>query len=182
MNTLSEILALDFMRNAILAAALASVLCGVIGTFVVVKRLVFISGGVSHAAFGGLGACWYLGLPPLLGALVVAVASALLLGGKKESRRGASDAFIGVLWAVGMAVGMVFIHLTPGYAPDLSAQLFGDLLSVGSFELQIMLGLTVVVLAVVIAYEVVNRIIEKREIKAAAAATRTLDTAEEVAA
>jgi len=127
---LTEILAYEFVQNAVLVAILASLLCGLVGTFVVVKRLVFISGGVSHAAFGGLGICHFFGLPPLLGAGAAAVLAALLVS-RGDQRSGRSrDALIGILWAVGMAVGVVFIARTPGYAPNLTGYLFGDILAV----------------------------------------------------
>jgi zinc transport system permease protein len=98
----------------------------------VVKRLVFFGAGLSHAAFGGLGLCHFLGLDPTLGAGAVAVAAALVLGG--DDRRRPRDATVGILWAVGMAAGIVFIHFTPGYAPDLMTYLFGNVLAVGGRE------------------------------------------------
>ena len=129
MDTLIEAFGYDFMRHAVYAGILASVLCGVIGTFVVVKRLVFISGGLSHAAFGGLGLFYYLGLNPIFGGFLVAVlaSAGLGLGATRQGRpAGATaDAMIGVLWAVGMAIGILFIYQTPGYAPNLMTYLFG---------------------------------------------------------
>jgi len=129
---LGDFLAYDFLRHALLAGLAASVLCGVVGTLMVVKRLVFFGAGLSHAAFGGLGLCHFLGLDPTLGAGAVAVVAALALGG--DDRRRPRDATIGILWAVGMAVGIVFIHFTPGYAPDLLTYLFGNVLAVGGRE------------------------------------------------
>mgnify|MGYP003375536270 CR=1 FL=1 len=143
---LAALLELEFFRNALLAGALASVLCGVVGTFVVLKRLVSISGGVAHAAFGGLGAAYWAGLDPRLGAVVVAAASAVGLGFLDGRRARGQDAAIGVLWAVGMAVGLVFLHLTPGYAPNLLGFLFGNILMVSSADLWLALGADVVVL------------------------------------
>lgn len=125
---LGELLALDFFRDALIAALLASVLCGVVGTLVVLKRLVSIAGGVAHAAFGGLGVAYWAGADPRLGALAVAALSAAGLGFLDRERVRRLDAAIGVLWAVGMAVGLVFLHWTPGYAPDLLAYLFGNIL------------------------------------------------------
>jgi zinc transport system permease protein len=122
------------------------VLCGVIGTFVVVKRLVFISGGISHAAFGGLGICYYLGWHPLLGATVVSVAAALAVGAFGRERGRFQDAMIGILWAVGMALGVVFIYKTPGYAPNLMTYLFGNILTVGRGDLRMTLGLVLLLL------------------------------------
>jgi zinc transport system permease protein len=136
-----------FMLHAVLAGLLAAVLCGVVGTFVVVKRLVFISGGVSHAAFGGLGLFYFLGLDPRLGAAAVAVAVALTLAAGGEGRGRSHDAVIGILWAVGMALGVVFLYKTPGYAPSLMTYLFGNILAVERSDVLLTLGLVVVVLA-----------------------------------
>jgi zinc transport system permease protein len=145
---LGAALGYEFVRNALWAGLLASVLCGVVGTFVVVKRLVFLGGGVSHAAFGGLGVCFYYGIEPRLGAAAVAVASALVLGGAGgRPRERSHDALIGVLWAVGMAVGIVFLHRTPGFAPNLTTYLFGNILTVGRSDVLLTLGLVAAVLA-----------------------------------
>lgn len=127
---LIDILGYEFVRNALMVAVLASLLCGLVGTFVVIKRLVFISGGVSHAAFGGLGICHFFGLPPLVGAGAAAVLAALLVSRTDRGSGRSRDALIGILWAVGMAVGVVFIARTPGYAPNLTTYLFGDILAV----------------------------------------------------
>ena len=152
MSGLAALLDLEFFRNALLAGALASVLCGVVGTFVVLKRLVSISGGVAHAAFGGLGAAYWAGLEPRLGAVVVATASAVGLGFLDGRRARGQDAAIGVLWAVGMAVGLVFLHLTPGYAPNLLGFLFGNILMVSPADLWLAPGADVVVLALLALY------------------------------
>ena len=125
-----EILTYEFVHNAIAAGILASLLCGLVGTFVVVKRLVFVSGGVSHAAFGGLGVFYFLGLPPLIGAAATALLAALALAGRSRTTGRSQDAVIGILWAVGMAVGVIFIARTPGFAPNLTTYLFGDILAV----------------------------------------------------
>lgn len=148
---MTELFAHELLRNAVWAGILASVLCGVLGTFIVVKRLVFLGGGISHAAFGGLGVCHFLGLPPLWGAGAVAVVSAAVLGltGRASGGRGKSaDAVIGILWAVGMAVGVVFLYKTPGYAPDLMSFLFGNLLAVSRTDVLVTLGFVAVLLAV----------------------------------
>ena len=147
MDALSHLLSFDFVRHALLAGLLASVLCGIVGTFVVVKRLVFISGGISHAAFGGLGLCYYLGVDYRWGASAVAVGSALALAGAGRDRGRSHDATIGILWAVGMAVGIVFLHLTPGYAPNLQTYLFGNILAVTAQDVRLTFALVVVLLA-----------------------------------
>lgn len=151
MSTALDLLAYDFLRNAVLAGLLAAALCGVVGTFVVVKRLVFLAGGVAHAAFGGLGICFFLGADPRIGAAGAAVVSALALanpGGPGRSH----DARIGILWAVGMALGVVFIAEVPGYAPNLMAYLFGDILTVRSSDVLLTLGITLVVSGLLAAY------------------------------
>jgi len=143
-----DALSYEFVQNAVLAGVLASVLCGVIGTFVVVKRLAFISDGISHAAFGGMGVCFFLGIDPLLGAIPVALATAVALGLMDGETIRSADAMIGVLWAVGMAVGIVFVYKTPGYAPNLMTYLFGNILLVSRHDVFVILALAVSILAV----------------------------------
>lgn len=157
---LGDALAYEFVRNALYAGLLASVLCGVVGSFVVVRRLVFLGGGISHAAFGGLGICYYFGLEPRLGAAAVAVVSALALGlrgggvggGESGGRARSADSVIGVLWAVGMAVGIVFLYRTPGYAPNLMTYLFGNILTVRRSDVLLTLALVAVVLVLLALY------------------------------
>jgi zinc transport system permease protein len=150
MANFMEMLSHEFVRNAIYAGLLASVLCGVVGTFVVVKRLVFISGGISHAAFGGLGVCYFLGLEPRLGAAAAALVVALVLGGgRRRAWVRSHDATVGILWAAGMAVGILFLHKTPGYAPNLMTYLFGDILSVERQDVLWTLALVVLVVVTV---------------------------------
>jgi len=144
-DALSDLLAYDFLRNALAAGLAASVLCGVVGTLMVVKRLVFLSAGLSHAAFGGLGLCHLLGYEPLLGAGAVAVVAAFALGG--GDRRRPQDATVGILWAVGMALGIVFVGMTPGYAPNLMTYLFGNVLAVRSGDVLLLWWLAGGVLA-----------------------------------
>jgi zinc transport system permease protein len=150
--TFFEALSYEFLRNALIAGVLASVLCGVIGTFVVVKKLAFISDGIGHAAFGGMGVCFFLGIDPLLGSVPVALASALFLGAVDRETIRSYDALIGVLWAVGMAVGIVFVYKTPGYAPNLMTYLFGNILLVSRHDLMVILVLSASVLALVLLF------------------------------
>jgi zinc transport system permease protein len=142
-----DALSYEFLRHALVAGVLASVLCGIIGTFVVVKKLAFISDGISHAAFGGMGVCFFLGVDPLLGAIPVALVCALLLGAVDRETIRSYDALIGVLWSVGMAVGVVFVYKTPGYAPNLMTYLFGNILLVTRRDLVAILVLACSVLA-----------------------------------
>lgn len=143
---LAELAAYGFLRNAVAAGLLAAVLCGVVGSFVVVRRLVFLGDGIAHAAFAGLGACYWAGIDPRIGAAAAALVSALVLGRTGEARGGRGDAAIGVLWAVGMAIGIVFLHATPGYAPDLMTYLFGNILTVGDADVALAAALVAVVL------------------------------------
>jgi len=130
-----------FMQHALLAGLLAAIACGVIGVYVVVKRMVSIIGGISHASFGGIGLGYYVGINPVLGALFFTVAAALSMGVITRRTKMAEDTAIGILWAIGMALGIIFIGLTPGYAPDLFGYLFGSILTVPTSDLIMMLAL-----------------------------------------
>ena len=139
----------EFMRNALYAGLLASVACGIIGTYVVLKRVVSISGGIAHTSFGGIGLGYYIGISPVLGAVFFTLLSALTMGLITRRTRIPEDTVIGVLWALGMAMGIIFIALTPGYAPDLFSYLFGNILTVPFFDLVLMLILDAAILLVV---------------------------------
>jgi len=139
----------EFARNALVAALLASVACGVIGSYVVVKRLASISGGIAHAAFGGIGIGYFLGIDPLLGVLPFSLASAAGIWAVSRRGRLPEDTAVGIFWAMGMAVGVLFIGLTPGYAPDLFGYLFGSILTVPRSDLYLMLALDTLIVAVV---------------------------------
>lgn len=144
-----EILQYQFMRNAIFAAVLASVACGIIGVYIVVKRIVFISGGIAHAAFGGIGLGYLLGINPILAVIPFSVASALGMGLVSRRTKLPQDTTIGIFWAVGMALGITFIGLSPGYAPDLFSYLFGNILTVPFSDIILMLILDVIIVLVV---------------------------------
>lgn len=147
-----EALQYDFMRNALAAGLLAALACGVVGVYVVVKRIVFISGGIAHTSFGGIGLGYFLGINPIIGALFFSVGSGLAIGGITRRTRLPEDTAIGVLWAMGMALGVVLISLTPGYAPDLMSYLFGNILTVPTSDLVLMLVLDAVILGTVAAF------------------------------
>ena len=149
-HRLLEMLQYEFMRNAVMAGILASIACGVIGTLVVVKRIVFISGGISHAAFGGVGLSYLLGIDPILGALPFTILSALSMGIISRRTNMREDTAIGVMWAAGMSLGVIFIALRPGYAPDLFSYLFGSILTVPRSDLIFMLILDLVVVVTVL--------------------------------
>ena len=144
-----EVLQYQFMQNALLAGLLAAIACGIVGVYVVVKKVVFISGGIAHASFGGIGLGYLLGINPVLGAMVFTVASSLGIGLVTRRTRLPEDTAIGILWAMGMALGIIFIGLAPGYAPDLFSYLFGNILTVPFFDLMLMLILDVVIIILV---------------------------------
>lgn len=130
-----DILSYTFFQKALLTALLASVSCGIIGSYVVSKRIVFISDGITHASFGGIGLGYFLGLNPIITAMIFGILSAFgirFLSSKGNIRE---DSTIGIFLALGMAVGIIFIYLTPGYAPDLSSYLFGNILTVTSNDI-----------------------------------------------
>jgi zinc transport system permease protein len=139
---------LEILRNPIIASILASVACGIVGTYVVVKRMVFISGGISHASFGGIGLGYFFGVDPVLGALVFSPIAAVTMGIVSRRTKLTEDTAIGILWAIGMAIGILFVYLTPGFAPDLMSYLFGDILFVSSQEMTLMLILDIIIILV----------------------------------
>ncbi len=150
MNTIFyAILHYTFMQNALLAGFMTSIACGISGTFVVIKRITFISGGIAHSILGGIGIAYFLGINPLIGAFVSAVLSAVLLGIIKIKSNENEDTLIGALWAIGMAVGVIFISLTPGYNTDIMSFLFGNILLVSKSDLWILLFLNIFILTVV---------------------------------
>jgi zinc transport system permease protein len=146
---LAAVVEQPFLRQALLAGLLASIGCGLIGPFVVVKRISFLAGGIAHSVLAGMGAGVYFGFDPLLGALGAAVVSALLIGWVRLAWRTGEDTAIGALWAIGMAVGILFISQTPGYATDLMSFLFGSILLVPTRELWFMAALDLALLLAV---------------------------------
>jgi len=149
MTDVIEALQFGFMRNALMAGVLVSIACGIIGTFVVVKRIVFISGGIAHAAYGGIGLGYFFGVNPVLGAIVFSVAAALGMGAVQRKTRQRADTVIGAMWAIGMALGIILVDLTEGYKADLMSYLFGSILAVPQSDLLIMLVLNLVIIALV---------------------------------
>lgn len=120
----------DFFRNALIGVVLISIASAVIGTYIVTRRLVSISGGVTHACFGGLGLGYYFGWNPLIGAALFAIASSLGVQWMSTRHKIREDSAIAVIWALGMAIGTLFIFLTPGYVPELNTFLFGNILTI----------------------------------------------------
>lgn len=115
----SDIFQYQFILNAFLAALLVSIAAGIVGSYIVARRLVFLSGGITHASFGGIGIAYYLGLNPILGAAIFAVITAFGIESLSSRYKVREDSAIGIMWSVGMAIGIFFVFLTPGYAPNL---------------------------------------------------------------
>lgn len=142
----------EFLRNALWAGLLVSIACGVIGSLVVVNRLVFLAGGIAHAAFGGIGLAYYAGLPPLVCTSVFSVLAALGMGGVRLLSKSRPDTIIGAMWAVGMAVGIILVDLTPGYHADLFGYLFGSILAVSRADLFFIMFIDLLIMAIVFRY------------------------------
>ncbi|NQU55201.1 MAG: metal ABC transporter permease [Bacteroidetes bacterium] len=142
-----ELFQYDFFQKAFLAAIFASISCGIIGSYIVSRRIVFISGGITHASFGGIGLAFLLGFEPLLGAALFAILSALGIQFFTKVAEIREDSSIAIWWSLGMALGIIFVFLTPGYTPNLMSYLFGNILTVTSSELWWMFALNVVIIA-----------------------------------
>ena len=139
----------SFMQNALVGGILASVACGAIGSYVVVKRIGYLAGGIAHSVLGGMGIAYYLGRSPIEGALVSALVFAIILGWVSLRMQQQEDTIIGALWAGGMAVGILFISQTPGYNVDLMSFLFGNILMIASEDLYWIAGLDALILVIV---------------------------------
>lgn len=149
---LSAILTYKFMQNAVLACILASVVCGLIGVIVVEKKLVMMSGGIAHTAYGGVGLGYLCGFEPMIGAVMFSVGSAFAIGGIKRRGGVNTDIVIALLWSTGMALGTAFIGFMRGYPPDISSYLFGNILTVTTRDIYMMAALTLLVLLTVIIF------------------------------
>jgi len=152
MEFAAALLEYRFLQLAILASLMASIACGMVGTFVVVKKMGYLAGGIAHAVLGGIGAALFFGYPAMFGALIAAVAAALILGCVKLYWKEQEDVLVGALWAAGMAAGVLFIAKTPGYQIDLMTYLFGNILLVTPGQIWLMLGLNVCLVAVILLY------------------------------
>lgn len=150
MDFFSAIATYSFLRDALLAAILSGIACGIVGTYVVSRRMVFLSGGITHASFGGIGIAYHFGLNPIGGAMIFAILSALGIEWAGAKGRIKEDSAIGIVWSVGMAVGLLFVFATPGYAPNLMSFLFGDILTVSRSNI-VALAMLVVVLVLIMA-------------------------------
>lgn len=149
MDFFSAVATYDFLLDALVAAVLSGIACGIVGTYIISRRMVFLCGGITHASFGGIGIAYHFGLNPIGGALVFAVLSALGIEWASAKGRIREDSAIGIVWSVGMALGLLFIFATPGYAPNLMSFLFGDILTVSSsniIALAVLVGVLLLVM------------------------------------
>ena len=147
-----EALQYSFIQNALISAILVSIISGFIGSLILVNKMTFLTGGIAHSSYGGIGLAIYFGLPIFFGASVFAVISAIIIALISFKQRDRIDIFIGLIWAVGMAIGIVFVDLTPGYNVDLMSYLFGSILAVSRSDLIFMATLLVAILIFVNIY------------------------------
>jgi len=147
MNEIFELFEFAFFRNALAAAVLTSIIAGIVGSYIVARRTVFLSSGITHASFGGMGLAYFMGWHPFLGAAVFAVFSALGIEWSSTKVGIREDSSIAILWSLGMAIGIMFVFLTPGYTPNLMGFLFGDILTV---QLSDLLWLSIVTILCIV--------------------------------
>ncbi len=152
MNYITEIFSYGFMQHALLGCLLASIGCGVIGTFVVVKRIGFMAGGIAHSVLAGMGIAYFMGASPLMGAMISALIAGVLIGWINLHWRQHEDILIAAFWSVGMAIGIIFISRTEGYNIDLLSYLFGNILLVTTRDLYLMLILDVFIVILVMLF------------------------------
>ena len=145
MNTIIELFSYDFFLNAFLASLLAAISCGIVGAYIVSRRIVFISGGITHASFGGIGLGYFLGINPLVGAAIFSVLSGMGIQLFSSHGKVREDSSIAIWWSLGMAIGIIFVYLTPGYAPNLMSYLFGSILTVSAGEIWLMTILSAII-------------------------------------
>ena len=141
-----------FMQNAFFCSILISIACGIVGTIIIQKKLVMLSGGIAHTSFGGVGLGYLLGIEPIIGAFIFAIAAALGIGFISKRSNENSDVTTGIFWSAGMASGILFIAFAPGYPPDMTSYLFGDILTVSRVDLLLALILDILVLVIIISY------------------------------
>jgi len=147
-----EALSFGFVQHAIIAGILVSIISGIIGSLIVVNRMVFLAGGIAHTSYGGIGLAIFFGLPIFLGASMFALIAAMIIAMLTLKNKNRIDTIIGLIWAVGMAIGVIFVDMTDGYNVDLMSYLFGSILAVSSSDLYFMAGLLVVIVLVLLKY------------------------------
>ena len=145
-----EILQYDFIQNALISGILISIAAGIIGSLVVVNKITFLTGGIAHSSYGGIGLAIYLGIPVLFGATIFAVITAILIAIITLRNRNRIDAIIGMMWASGMAIGIIFVDLTPGYNVDLMSYLFGSIIAVSDEDIQYMFVMDIFIIGVIV--------------------------------
>lgn len=145
---LEAILNYEFLQNALIAGFLAGIICGIIGVIITEKKLLMLSGGIAHTAYGGVGLGYLLGFEPIMGAGIFSVLSAVIIGKISKKTTAHTDTVISLLWSGGMALGIAFTGLLNSYPPDINSYLFGNILSVTKNDIYMMLILSIVILAV----------------------------------
>lgn len=151
-NMFSALLEYQFLQFAFLAILLSSVVCGIMSNLIIEKKMLMISGGLAHTAYGGIGLAYLLGFSPTLGALGFTLASALFIAFLHKKSHVSNDIFIALFWALGMALGIIFIGLIPGYTPNIESYLFGNILSVSKEDVLAMFCLSVLICFSVFAF------------------------------
>ena len=147
MNFITDILQYNYLSNALVACILSGITCGIIGTYIVARRMVFLCGGITHASFGGLGIAFYFGANPILGATIFAILSALGIEWSNSRSKIRPDSAIGMVWGIGMAIGAFFIALRPGYTSgDMANFLFGSILTVTNGDIIALAALSIVLI------------------------------------
>ena len=144
-----EVLHYEFIQNALIAGVLISIAAGIIGSLVVVNKITFLTGGIAHSSYGGIGLAIYLGIPVLFGATIFSVITAILIAIITLKNRTRIDAIIGMMWSSGMAIGIIFVDLTPGYNVDLMSYLFGSIIAVSKDDILYMIGLDVFIVGII---------------------------------
>ena len=152
MEFFESLLTVSFLRNALFAGLMASIVCGVIGSLVVVKKISFVSGAIAHSVLGGIGIAYFFNFSPTLGAFVFAILSAILISVIKQRKKQNEDTVLSAFWAVGMAIGIIFMSMTPGYNTNLMSYLFGNILLVTNSDLWILLILVFVIVTTVLVF------------------------------
>ncbi len=148
MSELFSIFEYQFFRNALAAAILTSVLAAMVGTYIVSRKIVFIGGGITHASFGGIGLAYFMGLNPFVGAAIFGILTAVGIEWISEKGKIREDSAIAILWSLGMALGIIFVFMTPGYTPNLMSFLFGNILSVRVMELYMLLAFSLLIIVI----------------------------------
>ena len=151
-NLLNDIVAYDFLQNALIACVLSGITCGIVGSYIVARRMVFLAGGITHASFGGLGMALWAGFNPVAGALGFAALSSLGIEYFSRRSRIREDSAIGIVWSVGMALGALFMSLRPGYQTDLTSYLFGNILLVDRVDIIALAVLTLFIVPLAVRY------------------------------